>query len=236
MGLFGRKKRHEDEPVTSGETEGSGGTGVQDADSSQSEGSARAVPGGPYDISERDASKGYIDLGPLKVPAIAGLQLQPQLGADKKSIVRLNIVVGNSVLQVLVAAGPKSGGGWKKILEGTRESFEKQGAEVDYNENGPWGEEILAKVPVKTSDGRAAIAPTRIVGMDGKRWVLRVDIIGAAVVEQKAFQAVASVISNLVVERDNEPRPPLSVIPMTIPDSIVQKPGEQDGTLKPVEN
>lgn len=220
MALFRRKKKKQEEQTSPSEA-----SGVQSQDPQQAEAASdTAEPKhGPYDISERDASEGYIDLGPLKVPAIAGLQLQPQFAPDKKSIARLNIVVGNSVLQVLVAAGPKSGGGWKQILEGTEESFKKQGAEVEHNPNGPLGEELIAKVPVKTADGRPAVAPSRIIGMDGDRWILRVDIVGGALVDKKAFQAVATIINNLIVERDSAPRPPLSIIPMTIPKDLVQQ-------------
>lgn len=221
MALFRRKKKNqEDEATTTPESGAQPSTSQQDE---AAEAESAEPKHGPYDSSERDASKGYIDLGPLKVPAIAGLQLQPQFAPDKKSINRLNIVVGNSVLQILVAAGPKSGGGWKQILTGTEESFKKQGAEVTHNENGPWGEELLVKVPVKTADGRPAVAPSRIIGMDGDRWILRVDIIGGAVVDEKAFQAVATIINNLIVERDSAPRPPLSIIPMTIPEDLIQQ-------------
>lgn len=220
MGLFGRKRRKQVQDAELASQEGQ-----DNQDAAKVEPSEDAPKHGPYDAHERDWSQGYLDFGPLKIPAIAGLQLQPQFAQDKKSVVRLGIVVGNSVLQVLVAAGPKSGGGWKKVLEGTKESFENQGAEVKYNENGPWGEEILALVPVKTQDGRPASSPTRVIGMDGDRWILRVDIMGPAAVEQKAFNVAATIINNLVVERDAEPRPPLSVITMTIPEELLaQKP------------
>ncbi|HHT41219.1 MAG TPA: DUF3710 domain-containing protein, partial [Actinomyces sp.] len=44
-----------------------------------------------------------------------------------------------------------------------------------------------------------------------------------ALVDKKAFQAVATIINNLIVERDSAPRPPLSIIPMTIPKDLVQQ-------------
>ncbi|MDO5034971.1 MAG: DUF3710 domain-containing protein [Actinomycetaceae bacterium] len=217
MGLFGRKKKETSAEVGAEETKPEVKDVVEEAP---------APSHGPFDISQRDVSKGYLDLGPLKLPAIAGIQIQPLFAPDKKTIMRLNIVVGNSVLQTIVAAAPKSGGAWKQILDGTQKSFEAQGGQVIRNENGPWGEELLVQMPVKTPEGQDAIAPTRIVGVEGNRWVLRIDIVGGAVVDQKAFEAVAALINLMVVERDSEPRPPLSIIPFVIPAELASQAGQ----------
>lgn len=214
MALFGRKKKNK---VNAVEPDNVEPENVETESDQQSESDAHVH--GPFDISERDVSKGYLDLGPLKLPAIAGIQLQPMFGADKKTIVRMSIVVGNSALQTFVAAAPKSGGAWEQIISGTTESFEAQGGKVTPND-GPWGKELLVQLPVKSPDGRQGVAATRIVGVEGDRWVLRIDIVGGAVTDQKAFNAVAMIINNLVVERDDEPRPPLSIIPFTIPPEL----------------
>ncbi|WP_297556060.1 DUF3710 domain-containing protein [uncultured Actinomyces sp.] len=181
---------------------------------------------GPFDISQRDVSKGYVDLGPLKFPAIAGIQIQPVFSPDK-TILRMNAVIGNSVMQMMVIANPKSGGAAKEVLNATKAALEEQGTKVDVRE-GPWGAELVAQAVVKTQDGRDAIAPTRIFAIEGNRWALRIDLAGAALSDEKAWDPVAAVISSLVVERDGAPRAPLSVIPFTLPAELTAGDQPQD--------
>lgn len=219
MALFKRKKKTEDVAQARDEEP------LAD-DASAEAGGAQAPEHGPFDISQRDVSKGYIDLGPLKLPAIAGIQIQPVFSPDK-TIFRMNVVIGNSVMQMMVIANPKSGGAAQEVLRATKEALEQQGAKVEVRE-GPWGEELVAHTVVKTQDGRDAIAPSRIFTIEGNRWALRIDLAGAALSDEKAWEPVAAVISGLVIERGDAPRAPLSVIPFTLPSELTAASEPQD--------
>lgn len=181
---------------------------------------------GPYDVSERPAPENYLDFGALKVPLITGLQIQPILSDDRQSIERLNLLVANSAIQVLVIAAPRSGGVADNLLTDTAKSFEAQNANV-VRAPGRWGEELQITIPVVTPEGGSGISPMRVVFVEGPAWALRLDIVGPAAVEEAAFVKAAVLIDNLIVERDKEPRAPLSLIRMNIP---------QDVEITPVEN
>lgn len=205
MGWFGKKKEAAEEPEKTV-------TEVVAEETAEKE-------YGPYDVSERKTPANYLNFGALKVPMITGLQIQPILTADRQSIERLNLLIANSAVQVLVIATPKSGGVSANLYTDTAEAFKAQNANVVRAE-GRWGEELQITVPVETPDGSKGISPLRVVFVEGPAWALRLDILGPAAVEENAFAQAVLLIDNLIVERDKEPRAPLTIIPMSIPEDM----------------
>ncbi|MDO5721233.1 MAG: DUF3710 domain-containing protein [Actinomycetaceae bacterium] len=177
---------------------------------------------GPYDASQRDTSQGYLDFGALYLPSVPGVQIQPEFGADGSSINRLGVVVGSSRLNIMVAASPTTGGSWDRVRQKTLESVANEGVKAR-EVKGRWGTEIQAASSGTTPDGRKVKNFIRIVGVEGPRWVLRIDIQGPAAVEEAAFNQVSEIIDNIVVYRDKSPRPPESVIALTLPQELIDK-------------
>ena len=72
---------------------------------------------------------------------------------------------------------------------------------------GPFGTELHIKVPVDLPDGEEGFQPTRIVGIEGPRWMLRATFLGEEALEPSddslLMQALRDVI---VVRRRHAPR------------------------------
>lgn len=178
---------------------------------------------GPRTAEDVDVSQGYVDLGALKIPAIKGMQLRTQLADDKRTVLRVLIVLGNSGLQISIAAAPRSGGVWDEVREEIRESLTSNDASVEDAET-RYGAELLADMPVTLPDGSKATSRMRIIGREGPRWFARIDVLGPAAQSSEAGEGIEKVIDRLVVERDDRPRARLDLLPMHVPDNAVQAP------------
>ncbi|MCS4484433.1 DUF3710 domain-containing protein [Gleimia sp. 6138-11-ORH1] len=174
---------------------------------------------GPWDISQQKVPANYLDFGTLKIPVITGLQIQPVLSPDRQSIERLNLLFANSVVQILVIATPKSGNVAADLLKETAQAFKQQGADVK-QAKGRWGKELQIAVPVTGNNGKKGITPLRVFFVEGNRWALRIDMMGTVAVEDEVYRQAATLIDNLIVERDKEPRAPLSLIRLNIPRDV----------------
>ena len=134
---------------------------------------------GPRSAAEVDASVGYIDMGAILLPAVKGMQLRTQVADDKKTVLKILLVLGDSGVQISAAAAPRSGGVWDEVRAQIREGLESDGATVTETE-GRYGDELYADVPVQMPDGRQATSRMRIIGCEGPRWFSRIDILGPA--------------------------------------------------------
>ena len=171
---------------------------------------------GPRNYGEVDASEGYVDMGSILFPAVQGMQLRTQVADDGTTVLQILVVLGNSGIQMSVAAAPRSGGVWEELREEIRKGFENQGAKVaDYPTR--YGNELLVDMPMQMPDGRTATSRMRIIGREGDRWFARIDILGPAAATAEAGTDIEKVIDRIVVRRDDHPRTRLELLPVHLP-------------------
>jgi hypothetical protein len=137
---------------------------------------------------------------------------------DKKTqrITGVACAVAGSGLQVQAFAAPRTDGIWDEIRGEIAASVTKQGGTVD-DLPGPFGRELLARIPAQTPDGRPGVRPARFVGFDGPRWFLRGVLTGKAAVDPAEARLLESVFANIVVVRDQSPRPPRDLLALHLP-------------------
>ena len=124
---------------------------------------------GPRNYEDVDTSEGYVDMGAILLPSRPGMQLRTQVADDGTTVLQILVVLGNSGIQMSVAAAPRSGGVWDELRDEIRAGFEKQGARVaDIRTR--YGAELLVDMPMKMPDGRSATSRMRILGREGDRW------------------------------------------------------------------
>lgn len=144
---------------------------------------------GPFDESEANPVRPYIDLGGIKVLPREGLNLRLEVEEQTKRIVAVGLDYADSTLQVQPFAAPRSSGLWSETREQIRQQIRQQGGRVEERE-GPLGPELLAEVPVVGPDAVAGKRLARFVGVDGPRWFLRGVIGGAATTDVDAAARV----------------------------------------------
>ena len=79
---------------------------------------------GPRNYKDVDTSEGYVDMGAILLPSRPGMQLRTQVADDGTTVLQILVVLGNSGIQMSVAAAPRSGGVWDELRDEIRAGFE----------------------------------------------------------------------------------------------------------------
>jgi len=190
-------------------------------DATSAQGSGKSAPedrasSGPFDDSEANPVRPYIDLGGIKILPREGLNLRLEVEEQTQRIVAVGLDYADSTLQVQPFAAPRSSGLWDETREQIRQQVRQQGGRVE-ERDGPLGAELLAEVPVVAPDGSTGRRLARFVGVDGPRWFLRGVIGGAATADVDAAARVEDLFRSIVVVRGGSPMPPRDLIPLRMP-------------------
>lgn len=170
---------------------------------------------GPFDDSEANPVRPYIDLGGIKILPREGLNLRLEVEEQSKRIVAVGLDYAESSLQVQPFAAPRSGGLWDETRVQLRDQVTAQGGRVEERE-GALGKELLAEVPAAANEG-SGLRLARFIGIDGPRWFLRGVIGGAAASDPEAAAKVEDLFRSIVVVRGGSPMPPRDLIPLKMP-------------------
>lgn len=172
---------------------------------------------GPRDSDGHEAPAAYLDLGALYVPRIPGMQIRAEVNRrDKRTINRILLIVGAGGIGVSVVAAPKSGGAWDDMREQISSSVVSTGGSAE-EVDGPYGVELHGQVPVKLPDSSKALTPIKVIGVEGLRWVIRLDLLGKALTDERARKACEKVIDLLIVNRGTEARVRFEPLPLKLP-------------------
>ncbi len=215
MGLFRRTASkgtpQASEPAEQPQEAAAGGEPAAEA------GPAAEPSRGPFDASQVSSMGPRVDLGAIWLPVLPGLELRMEIDKRTQKVTGVSATLGGSGLQVQAFAAPRTAGIWDEVREEIAGSVAKQGGTVD-DVPGPFGRELIARIPATTSDGRQAVRPARFVGVDGPRWFLRGVLTGRAAVDAEAARPLESVFAGVVVVRDGAPRPPRDLLTLTLPN------------------
>ena len=177
---------------------------------------------GPWDISEKkpEGDPSYIDLGPLLIRAHDEFSIQLPAEGENGQIASAVLVKDDSALELRVFAATRSGGLWDEVrddlilevarLNGTSEQV-----------TGPFGEELLVSVPVELPDGEEGFQPSRIVGVEGPRWLLRGTFLGEAGINPSDEGVLMQAFRDVIVVRGDEARIAREALLLTLPDNAV---------------
>lgn len=168
---------------------------------------------GPYDESEANPARPYVDLGGVKIIPREGLHIRMEVEEKTQKIVAVGLDYAESTLQIQPFAAPRTGGLWHEVRNQIAEQITRQGGRVQENE-GNLGLELQASVPISLGGTRMV----RFIGVDGPRWFLRGVIAGQATHVSEAAHGIEDLFRSIVVVRGNVPRPPRDLIPLRIPN------------------
>ena len=174
---------------------------------------------GPFDITEQRTGSSYIDLGGLLVKSNPGLNLRLEVDQKTQQVIAVTLQLGEGTLQVQAFAAPKSRGILDEIRKELSESVRRQGGQVDIKD-GPFGRQLISRVPAELPDGRKGFRIARFVGVDGPRWFVRGVFSGKAVLPGESATALEEVFRTIVVNRGSDPMPPRDLLPMRLPQNI----------------
>jgi len=201
-----RRKGKNDEPETSETLEEAGAADV------------RAE--GPYDSSEVDAAdleaEDRIDLGALVVTGMPGMELGLQVDEQSGVVQAVLLMLDDSALELRAFAAPKTAGIWDEVRQEIAAEAARMGGTATETD-GPFGTELVLVVPVEDPEGQVFSQTSRVIGVDGPRWLLRGTILGRAAVEPDAAEPMEATLRNVVVVRGNEPMAVRESLPLQLP-------------------
>lgn len=181
-------------------------------------------PKGPFDITEvetTDFSKGYMDLGAIKVPIRKNVSYRLEQEQAKQKVFAVSAVHENSTLQIQAFAAPRSGGQWEEIRQEMYDQNKNaQGATVTVEE-GEFGNELLIRIPAELPDGRKGERIARFLGIDGPRWMIRAMFMGKAALQKEHAELLSEILKNTVIDRGERPLPARQMLDLTPPESVV---------------
>lgn len=195
-------------------------------------------PDGPWDVSEQpDAAEGMVNLGAIRLRGRDGMELRLEVEESSGTVTSATVQVEGSAVQLQAFAAPRSEGIWDEIRSEIAAGITRQGGTAD-EVPGPFGRELIARIQVRTPDGRTGQQPARFVGIDGPRWFLRAVFHGPAVYEPQAAATMESVVRDVVVVRGPEAMAPRDLLPLSLPDAVLpdpptQTPDDRREPLKP---
>ncbi len=224
MGLFrrGPKKAEGAEAADAVETPAPSTAGQDDAPADEVATGAPAGTGdaarvGPWDAGDTLPELPRVDLGAILLPGVPGMEVRLEVDKATNVVSAASVLLEGSSLQVQAFAAPRTEGIWDEIREEIAQSITQQGGTVD-DLPGPFGRELLARLPVRTPEGRTGHRPARFIGADGPRWFLRGVLTGKAAVEPDAARALEDLFGQIVVVRGQDPRPPRDLLALKLPE------------------
>ncbi|GIG41016.1 DUF3710 domain-containing protein [Cellulomonas phragmiteti] len=171
---------------------------------------------GPWDAEAIFPAAPRVDLGAILLPPVEGMEVRLEVDKATNVVSAVAVLLEGSSLQLQAFAAPRSEGIWDEIREEIAASITQQGGTVD-DLPGPFGRELLARLPVRTPEGRTGHRPARFIGSDGPRWFLRGVLTGRAAVEPDAAGTLENLFSQVVVVRGTDARPPRDLLPLQLP-------------------
>ena len=214
MGLFGfgKKKRQSEEAAEAAaeendkadeaisETAEAPAGGIQETilPEPSDEYDGRGDEHGPWDVDDENVPDydEYLDMGAYYLPFLQGIELRVKANRATQQVLGTTITYGSSSVEIEAFAAPKTMGLWDDVRADLVEA-NKDAKETD----GVFGTELT--LPVVVKGGRKVI--TRIVGVDGPRWMLRGIFSGKAATdpdhaETKALNQLCSLPEEEYVE------------------------------------
>lgn len=177
---------------------------------------------GPFDVDEVDEGDlPPVDLGSLMVAPMPGANLRVQV-EEKTQTVRSVLLTGESgAVELRAYAAPRNGDLWGEIRPQIAADTARRGGTATERE-GTFGTELLCEIRVKRSDGVQGTQVSRVVGVNGPRWLLRATFLGDPARQPESAAAWEEAVRKVVVRRGTHAMPVGEQLPITMPEGAQQ--------------
>jgi hypothetical protein len=176
---------------------------------------------GPWDSADSYPEADRIDLGCLLVPVRDGSDVQ--IGFSEEAGISIAVVSGDSALQLVPFAAPRSSGLWHEVLDEIAAEVANAGGRSE-RQDGSFGPELLAWISPPAPDGSGVLPPQplRFLGVDGPRWFLRGLIQGPAATDSALAMPLEEIFADVVVVRGDHAVPQRHPLEIKLPQEAQQ--------------
>lgn len=180
-------------------------------------GSDQDVAPGPYDADELpDGESERVDLGSLLITPEPGRELRLQVD-EASGVVQSVVLAGaDGALELRAFAAPRNGDLWSEARPQIASEVAGRGGTATERE-GRWGPELVCKVQVRTPDGKTGTQESRIIGVNGPRWLLRATLLGKPATDVDGSGDWEDLLSRVAVRRGAQAMPVGEPLAVTMP-------------------
>ena len=208
---FRRKSEPTSEPVAES-------TAVAADDSTAPAAPAEPRTDGPLDESQvQDDGIQRVDLGALLIVPSEGRELRLQVDEPSGTVQAVILTGQDGALELQAFAAPRNGDLWGTVRPQIMADIIGRGGRAEERE-GRFGTELVAQMPVRKPDGEVGLQPTRIVGINGQRWMLRASFLGRPAVQPEESGQWEDTLAQVVVRRGAGAMPVGEPLPATLPE------------------
>ncbi|GAA1910783.1 hypothetical protein GCM10009737_10310 [Nocardioides lentus] len=174
---------------------------------------------GPYDVDDVDvAGTERVDLGSLLIAPSAGREVRVQVD-EKTQAVRSVLVAGpDGAMELRAFAAPRNGDLWSEVRPQIVADLERRGGRATERE-GRFGTELVCRMTVQRQDGTPAEQPSRVLGFNGPRWLLRATLLGKPAVSAEDAKPWEDAFAEVVVRRGAHAMAVGDPLPIVLPDT-----------------
>lgn len=174
---------------------------------------------GPYDVDDvPDDGLERVDLGSLLIPPPAGRELRMQVDEASGTVQSVLVSGQDGAVEIRAFAAPRNGDLWSEVRPKIAADMAQRGGTATERE-GRFGSELVCRLQVNRPEGGTGIQPSRIVGINGSRWLLRATFLGRPAVEVDDAAEWEDVLTRVAVRRGDGPMMVGEPLPLVLPDS-----------------
>ncbi|MFL6002789.1 MAG: DUF3710 domain-containing protein, partial [Nocardioides sp.] len=134
---------------------------------------------GPFDIEDLpEDGVQRVDLGSLLIAPEEGRELRLQVDESSQAVQAVLLAGADGALELRAFAAPRNGDLWTEVRPQLAADLARRGGTATERE-GRFGTELVCQLSVQTAEGRAANQSSRIIGINGPRWMLRGTFLGS---------------------------------------------------------
>ncbi len=173
---------------------------------------------GPWDSESLPGDEvDRVDLGSLRVAPREGAELRLQVDENTGEVQSVMLASDEGAMELRAFAAPRNGELWEEVRPQIAADVSGHGGTATERE-GRWGTELVCQMQVVLADGNQALQPSRIIGVNGPRWLLRATFLGQPAVEPELTAEWEEALASVVVHRGSHAMPVGDALPLTLPD------------------
>jgi hypothetical protein len=193
---------------------------AESPEGASSEASQVETPPGPYDADDLpDDGVERVDLGSLLIAPEEGRELRLQVDDSSGNVQSVMLAGADGAIEIRAFAAPRNGDLWNDVRPQIAADTAQRGGTATERE-GRFGTELLCQMKVQRPEGGTATQPSRIVGINGPRWLLRATMLGRPAIEPDAEDSAQweDVLTRVAVRRGAHALPVGEPLPLILPD------------------
>ena len=174
---------------------------------------------GPFDVDELpDDGVERLDLGSLLIEPEPGRELRLQVDESTGEVQSVILAGADGAVELRAFAAPRGGDLWGTVRPQIAADMAQHGGVASERE-GRFGTELVCRLSVRREDGTTAQQPSRIIGINGPRWMLRATLLGRPAIDVDNSAAWEDTITKVAVRRGSGAMPVGDVLPVVLPDN-----------------